>query len=114
MNSLLEALIKQGYKAKAEENSISIRLSWSTMPVLITRDIQQNMYELKLQYWRYIIVIIAFSLNSLIGLNLEKSVSFILWGTLSLLYLVSAILVHHKSRELKNYVDSINRSISAH
>nr|WP_086938086.1 hypothetical protein [Thaumasiovibrio occultus] len=108
MNSLLEALIKQGYKAKADENRIIIRLSWAAMPVLITRNIQQNVYELQLQYWKYVIVIIAFSFNALISVNLENSVSFILWGTLSLWYLGSAFLVHHKSRALQKYVDSIN------
>jgi len=108
MNSLLEALIKQGYRAKAEANRISIRLSWATMPVLITRNIQQNVYELKLQYWRYVVVIIVFSFNARIGVNLENSVSPIFWGSLSLLYLVSAFLVHHKAKELQKYVDSIN------
>ncbi|MFH4525243.1 hypothetical protein WMQ59_12020 [Vibrio diabolicus] len=108
MNSLLEALIKQGYKAKSEANRISIRLSWATMPVLITRNIQQNVYELKLQYWRYIVVIIAFSFNARISVKLENSISPILWGTLSLLYLVSAFLVHYKAKELQKYVDSIN------
>ncbi|ERB63066.1 hypothetical protein N779_22730 [Vibrio coralliilyticus OCN008] len=110
MNSLLEELIKQGYKTKSEANRISIRLSWTTMPVLITRNIQSNTYELKLQYWRYIIVVVAFSFNALIGIHQDNSVSYIGWGALSLLYLASGFLVHHKTKELRSYVGSLNRT----
>ncbi|MDA0148454.1 hypothetical protein [Vibrio sp. LaRot3] len=109
MNSLLEALINQGYKAKSEANRISIRLTWATMPVFIVRNIELNVYELKLQHWRYVIVIIAFLFNALIGIPFENSLGIILWGSLSLLYLASVFLVHRKSRELQNYIDSVNR-----
>lgn len=108
MNSLLQALIEQAYKAKIETNRIAIRLPWAVMPIFITRNIQKNMYELKLRYWCYVIVIVAFLINAFIGVNIGNSISAIGWGMASLVYLISAFWVHHKVKDLQKYINSIN------
>ena len=108
MNSLLEALIQQGYKAKIERERISIRFSWAKMPVLIVRNETQNIYELRQQYWLYVLCALIFSINIAVSIRFSDPVMAIFGGATSMFYLLSALYIHYKTRDLQSYIKSIN------
>ncbi|OEF08169.1 hypothetical protein A1QI_16360 [Vibrio genomosp. F10 str. 9ZB36] len=110
MNHLLKNLLERGIKAKLRDDTIYINLSFFTFPILVIHNIQLNCYELKVQYWRYILISLSFLMYLLLDLG---SAYRILFCTLAIAFLLLALLAHHKSNEIKNYIESINSVESA-
>ncbi|MCK6264723.1 hypothetical protein KP803_15695 [Vibrio sp. ZSDE26] len=108
MNQLLDSLLEHGFKAKMKNNIIYVNLSFFSFPVAIAHNIPMNCYELKLQYWRYALLTMLFLINLLQNLSDENLVFSILFGALVVGFPISTLVVHHKSRALKDYIDSIN------
>ncbi|WP_161987116.1 hypothetical protein [Vibrio ponticus] len=108
MNSLLKALIEKGYKAKVERERISIRFSWATMPVFIVRNETHNIYQLKQQYWNYIFCALIFSINIVVSVRFNDFVTATFCGAIPLFYLLSALYIYYKTKDLQIYIKSIN------
>ncbi len=108
MNKLLEELLGDGFKAQMHNNRISISLSKLTMPVLVVHNIASNTYEVKIQYWRYILMTFAMLL-SLTSANSSGDIFYTsLFSFFMAYFFIAMIVVHIKSRELRERIDAIN------
>ncbi|EJL6928585.1 hypothetical protein [Vibrio diabolicus] len=108
MNKLLEDLIKRGFKAKIRNKSIYINLSLLSYPVSISHNASRNTYELNIEYWRYIVVMIGLLINVIVGFVYGNVIlsSFIL--AIVLLQPVGLLISKSRSKELKEYLESVN------
>ncbi|EJC6794078.1 hypothetical protein ABVY47_004406 [Vibrio parahaemolyticus] len=108
MSKLLEELLKRGFKAKMCNKNIFVNLSLFSFPVSITHNAELNTYELKMEYWRYIVVMVGLSINVVIGF---------VYGNIALSFFILAIVLcqpiglyiaKSRAKALAEYLSSVN------
>jgi hypothetical protein len=111
MNKLLEELLKRGFKAKMRNKGIFVNLSLLSFPVLIIHNTELNTYELKIEYWRYIVIMLGLSINVAVGF---------VYGNVALSFFILAIVLCHpvglyisksRSKALVEYLSSVNGEV---
>ncbi|HCE4674495.1 hypothetical protein HJ026_23955 [Vibrio parahaemolyticus] len=108
MSNLLEELLKRDFKAKMRNKNIFVNLSLLSFPVSITHNAELNTYELKMEYWRYIVVMVGLSINVVIGF---------VYGNIALSFFILAIVLcqpiglyiaKSRAKALAEYLSSVN------
>ncbi|HDM8199319.1 TPA: hypothetical protein P0E36_005532 [Vibrio harveyi] len=113
MNQLLEELLKRGFKAKMRNKSIFVNLSLLSYPVSISHNTERNTYELNIEYWRYIVVMIGLSINVIVGFVYGNVIlSSIILAIVSL-QPVGLCISKSRSKELEEYLESLNGEVRA-
>ncbi|EIZ1284525.1 hypothetical protein OTE47_004423 [Vibrio vulnificus] len=111
MSKLLEELLKRGFKAKMRNKNIFVNLSLFSFPVSITHNAELNTYELKMEYWRYIVVMVGLSINVAIGF---------VYGNIALSFFILAIVLcqpiglyiaKSRSKALAEYLSAVNGEV---
>ncbi|WP_045422875.1 hypothetical protein [Vibrio jasicida] len=113
MNKLLEELLKRGFKAKMRNKNIFVNLSLLSYPVLIYHNTERNTYELNIEYWRYIVVIIGLSINVIVGFVYGNAILSSIILAIVLLQPVGLFISKSRSKELKEYLESLNGEVRA-
>ncbi|EMN7322034.1 hypothetical protein WB896_004426, partial [Vibrio vulnificus] len=98
----------RGFKAKMRNKNIFVNLSLFSFPVSITHNAELNTYELKMEYWRYIVVMVGLSINVVIGF---------VYGNIALSFFILAIVLcqpiglyiaKSRAKALAEYLSSVN------
>ncbi|HFQ5215831.1 TPA: hypothetical protein ACGUW3_004433 [Vibrio vulnificus] len=113
MNKLLEELLKRGFKAKIRNKSIFVNLSLLSYPVSISHNTEQNTYELNIEYWRYIVVMIALLINVIVGFVFGNVILSSIILVIVFLQPVGLFISKSRSKELEEYIESLNGEIRA-
>ncbi|EOV0105667.1 TPA: hypothetical protein RQJ47_004454 [Vibrio vulnificus] len=113
MNKLLEELLKRGFKAKIKNKSISVNLSLLSYPVSISHNTERNTYELNAEYWRYIVVMIGLLINVIVGFAYGNVILSSIILAIVLLQPVGLFISKSRSKELEDYLKSLNGEVRA-
>ncbi|WP_207545973.1 hypothetical protein, partial [Vibrio antiquarius] len=91
--------------------NIFVNLSLFSFPVSITHNAELNTYELKMEHWRYIVVMVGLSINVVIGF---------VYGNVALSFFILAIVLcqpiglyiaKSRSKALAEYLSSVNGEV---
>lgn len=113
MNKLLEELLKRGFKAKIRNKSIIVHLSLLSYPVSISHNTERITYELNIEYWRYIVVMIGLSINVIVGFVYGDVILSSIILAIALLQPVGLFISKSRSKGLEEYLESLNGEVRA-